>query len=560
MIRNPVRGGCARLYSRLAAACLLMGAASPAIQPACAKEGVDEVRRVAVGKRMYREGVLPSGKPMLARVQGDVPLAGTQVACVSCHRRSGLGATEGQTLVPAVSSTWLFQPREIGRREFYAIRREGPGTRPAYSDQTLARAIREGIDAAGRQMDPLMPRYELGGEEVAALIAYLKSLSSAPDPGVTDTDIHFATVITEGVAPASRKALLDVLDAYFRDKNADTRSETRRAPYPAMHKEWKYQAYRRWVLHLWDLTGPAETWRAQLDDYYRHQPVFALISGIGTGSWRPVHAFCKEVEVPCVLPNTDRPPVSESSFYSIYFSRGLVLEAEAVASDVSENAPSGRMIQVYRDDNGAVPANAFRAALAPRDAARLEDRPVEPDAGLTAAFWSELAREPPEILVLWLSDGDLAGIRAMEGAGMPGALYLSSTLCRDPAAVIPKALREPLRLAYPFALAEDRERNLKRVQPWMRARGIPLTDVRIQLNAYYTARLAGESLMHIRGNFSRDYFIERIEHAVDRLASPSAYPHLSLGPDQRFASKGSYILKLPDEAGGEILPPRWVVP
>jgi mono/diheme cytochrome c family protein len=542
----------------LAALCLWMTAMVPAVWPLWAAAGDAGDPLVDMGKRMYREGLLPWGKPIRAKVQGDVPLFGPQVACVSCHRRSGLGSTEGQILVPPVSGAWLYRAKEIGRREFYATRSEGPGTRPAYTDQTLARAIRDGMDAAGRPMDDLMPRYALADEELKPLIAYLKSLSSAADPGVTDTAIHFATLITEGADPASRKALLDVLETFFGDKNADTRYETRRTQYPAMHKEWKYRAHRKWVLHLWELAGPPQTWRAQLDDYYRRQPVFTLISGLGAGSWQPVHEFCEQAGVPCVLPNTDLPPVSEIGFYSIYFSRGLVLEAQALAEHLREEVPLGSVLQVYREDTGAAAA-AFREALGARDAARLEDRRVEPGGRLAASFWFDLMQNPPVALVLWLSDSDLQEIRAIAGAVTP-RIYLSSTLCHNPTEAIPQALRERVRLAHPFALADDRARSLQRVKPWMRARGIPLTDARLQLNAYYAARLVGEALMHIRGNFSRDYFIERIEHAVDRLAGPSAYPRLSLGPDQRFASKGSYIAQLSDEVDGRILPLKWIVP
>jgi hypothetical protein len=55
--------------------------------------------------------------------------------------------------------------------------------------------------------------------------------------------------------------------------------------------------------------------------------------------------------------------------------------------------------------------------------------------------------------------------------------------------------------------------------------------------------MVGEALMHLMDSFSREYFVERVEHGVTTTLMPSYFPHLSLGPDQRYASRGAYIVK-----------------
>lgn len=66
--------------------------------------------------------------------------------------------------------------------------------------------------------------------------------------------------------------------------------------------------------------------------------------------------------------------------------------------------------------------------------------------------------------------------------------------------------------------------------------------------------------MHIGSNFSREYFIERIEHAIENAVTTSVYPYLSLGPGQRFGSKGCFIAEFSGTA--ETLAPAsdWIVP
>ena len=84
---------------------------------------------------------------------------------------------------------------------------------------------------------------------------------------------------------------------------------------------------------------------------------------------------------------------------------------------------------------------------------------------------------------------------------------------------------------------------------------------RIQLNTYFALAIADHALAHLVENFSRDYFIENIEQETENALNPGIFPHLSLGPGQRFASKGSYIVKLSDKAkGGLEAVSDWIIP
>jgi hypothetical protein len=381
---------------------------------------------------------------------------------------------------------------------------------------------------------------------------------------VTDREIHFSTIITPDVSSDRRSALLDVMQGFFRDKNGGTRLETRRRE---VGNEPMHRAYRTWVLHVWELKGAPQTWGAQLAAYYRQQPVFAVIGGIGGVSWQPVHAFCEAVEVPCVFPDVDYPEVADSGYYPLYFSRGVTLEAEVLAKHLLETGPSGQsgtIVQVFRDHAlGRLPSQALRKALQGRGGEAVIDYPL-PDAGrLPADFLSRLAgSERPSTLVLWLDSADLA---ALDLAAVPPdgleAIYVSASLSAMRRPSLPENWQSRLHMVYPFDLPASREQRLTRMKAWLRARNIPLGDERTQANAFFAATVTGDAVSHLGENFSRDYLIERIEQMTGASLSPSIYPRLSLGPGQRFASKGGYVVRFPEGTTDAPVPVSdWLIP
>ena len=51
-------------------------------------------------------------------------------------------------------------------------------TRAPYTDALLARAITQGVDSSGQQLDTSMPRWMLSEPELQDLLKYLKRLGS----------------------------------------------------------------------------------------------------------------------------------------------------------------------------------------------------------------------------------------------------------------------------------------------------------------------------------------------------------------------------------------------
>jgi len=516
------------------------------------------------GMHIYREGLLPSGAVLRGVLRNGAELGGSDAACVKCHRRSGLGVGEGQKTIRPIAGGLLFSRPDAPATERASVLADGAQADPPYTVETLARALREGIAPSGRVLDELMPRFDMSDADVVQLAAYLRSLSQASALGVSGSEIHFATVVTPEVDPLRSKAMLDVMEAFFATKNAGTRGEGKRK---AIGRERMYRSYRTWVLHVWKLEGAPETWAAQLESHYNKQPVFAMLSGIGTGNWRPVHEFCEQVELPCLFPNVDYPVISGSDYASLYFSRGTALEADVLAKHLSGSRYAGRIVQVFRDDPiGRVPAQTLRAALQRHGIDAVIDRPVTGQHPVTDVFWTLMLKEAqPGVLVLWLRDDDIIGLHG-QGDAPPGMdnVYLSGSLITRPCNILMfDGWLNRMRLIYPFELTERRVQRLPRMKLWLEARNIPLLDERIQSSTYFAVTVAGDALSSMGENFSRDYFIERVEQMTEQSLSSAIYPRLTLGPGQRFASRGSYVARFPDEGEGEsMLMPvsEWIVP
>ena len=517
--------------------------------PLCA--GAASADELALGQRIYREGIGAEGRPLMSLAAADTPLAGKPVACEKCHRRSGFGGTEGQLTIRPITALALTGQQEIGLHAPRVRARVGTRTRPPYTEALIARAIATGVDAAGEALDPLMPRYRLDAREMKAITAYLLTLSAQPSPGVDDRDIHFATVIQPGVSAEKRRAMLDVMHAFVKDKDANARHDEARRDAGNMRM---YRAYRKWVLHEWELTGPRDTWGAQLDALYAKQPVFALVGGLGHESWQPIHEFSERQGVPTVFPQADLPMLSGPNQYTIYFSRGVTLEAQVLATYIRDQPEAGPLVQVYRRDGpGAVAAAAFHAALKP-------ETPIQDIAlggPVDAALWKAVAAAKPGAVVLWLGANDV------EQASLPGdtPVYLSHQLLNGKRPEMLTNRVANLRLIDPGDLPPRREARLLRSKLWLHNKGIAPGDEAVQINTEFAMTVVSDVIGHMADSFSRDFFVERVEHVVAQTPMPSTFAQVSLGPGQRFAAKGASIVQLvPGDKPGMKALSAWIVP
>jgi hypothetical protein len=517
------------------------------------------------GEALFLHGVLRSGAALVANRADAEPMSGEQAACVNCHQRSGLGTKEARIVIPPITARFLFGPRSNGVDDLHLPYIPGARLdRSPYTEQTLARALREGVDADGRQLSYLMPRFDLTDEDIHALVAHLRTLDAVRVPGVSSAELHFATIITPDADPVRRKAVLDVLQHFFEERERSVRGETAQTMTTSGRTSFAkrmFKVNRRWVLHVWELTGPASGWTDQLRQKFAAEPVFAVLSGVGGHDWSPVATFCEQQPVPCLFPNIDQPPADgDHQFHSLYFSRGVLLEADLIAAAAAPaDASPARIHQVYRlGDVGEAAAKAAASQWQARGVA-VTHRAIAakaPPAAVAAAL-REIGDSAP--VVLWLRPADLA---ALEKVAPPaGPLYISGLMAGLDAAPLPVAWRSRAHLAYPVDLPERRRVRVDYALGWFRIRQIPVIAEQAQADTYLACGLVSETLKHMVDAFIPDYLIESLQETVEHRIVTGYYPHLTLGPNQRFASKGGYLLHFDPSGAGKWLPDGdWTTP
>jgi hypothetical protein len=367
--------------------------------------------------------------------------------------------------------------------------------------------------------------------------------------------------------------------------------------------EFVLRTERHWEHEIWEISGPKETWLAQLRELQAKNPVFAIASGV-VGDGTALHQFCESEKVPCWFPVADALPASAGTdFYGMYFNAGVVLEAEVLAKQVGS---PGRVVQVLSDD-----AAAFRAADAfdaKRGGAKSRRLVVgQATLGELAQTMAGLGKQ--DALVLWLRADDL---REVSSQAVPlASVWMGTRLANGEQSPLSPPWREKATMAYTYELPWQRVGNTSAMRAWLGLNNKPLVYEAMQSELYFAFTYLNETAGDLLNNLHREYLLERADMMLgrreleqsnaqmiaqrslrnvalnERLALESkvtarndgvpqvtmdeltaqregttVYPRLTLGPGQRFASKGAYLVHLtqPGESRSLTTDSNWLVP
>jgi hypothetical protein len=96
----------------------------------------------------------------------------------------------------------------------------------------------------------------------------------------------------------------------------------------------------------------------------------------------------------------------------------------------------------------------------------------------------------------------------------------------------------------PMRSGEALDRQLVRAREWLRQQGLAGVPLDVGASTLQAATVLGEGLVHVDFAFTPEYLLELLEHGLENVVPWSPYPRLAIGPDQRIASKGSWVGEL----------------
>lgn len=573
MIQRSVTFGRALLSRATVLALLFLLHTTPCYPAFAPVEGLSNAEIMRLGEQMYRKGILPDGKVMEAYIHGDVEVDSTAFSCSSCHLQAGLGSVEGGVVTPPTTGNKLYKPYrrppslddipDRAGRYFYA---KTVVERPAYTRESLATAMRFGIDPAGQVFNDVMPRYPLSDRDMSILTIYLENLSAVASPGASNEELKFATIITDDVSQDDRQALLLPLQNFIAQK------KQQKSMYDDFIKfgysptvDMKY-SFRNASLDVWELKGRPESWHSQLAAYYAKNPVFAVLGGISNGSWQPIHDFCEEMRLPCLFPITDFPVVSETGWYTYYFNKGYYQEGEAVARYLNRlgSLPDKALIlQIVQDSSvGKALAEGFNKNW--RELERSDVTTLILTTGQLRdqkALVEILKQRKPAVLMLWTDAEILPSLQKLVNQlAETGLVFVSSGYLGNKTATIAESIREKVFITYPYRLTPyvgPKTGGLDAKVPILSSYK-NFGDRRIgsrTASALKQATLLG--LSKLNDDLYRDNLIDIMSMQMDLTVND--YERISFGPGQRYVSKGCYIIQLGAGAEPELIPrSEWV--
>lgn len=466
------------------------------------------------GKRLYREGLSSSDAQLTARVgASDISVPASVLPCASCHGNDGRGRSEGGVRPPSLD----WQRLALGQGE-----RESNSRRyPAYSDASLARVIRSGIDPAGNRLDPAMPRFELTLADQRNLTAYLKRLGEERDPGVQENTLRLGTLLPQqGPLAEAGRVVRAVLEDSVEQLNRLGGVHGRRVQLVVQDPGY-------------DPVSTQQALQALLQ-----QQVFALVAPVAP--LLQTQAL-ERAGVP-LIGSTPRTGGASLVFDPL---PSVPEQLLSVALHARETLRLENLQIVYAGADQAADAEALRQRLQ-----QLGWSPPPPQ----EAVATQAAGEGIVFVGRAQAFAELAG--RLQAVGRTPYLFAASAQVASAVPGLPAQWSQRVFLAYPFVPGDWTAQGRAALAGMQRRQGLDARQASLQVSTLCAWRLLTEALQQVGRDASREQLLAALEqlHDVDTGLTPL----LGFGPGRRQGLAGAHVVavSLPGPRFVEVAPYR----
>ncbi|HUQ33220.1 MAG TPA: ABC transporter substrate-binding protein [Pyrinomonadaceae bacterium] len=474
------------------------------------------------GRGIYLKGEDPARRGEITATlgSGDLEVPGSSFSCANCHGARGEGTKEGGLQPPPIDWETLTHTHTsaLTRRE-----------RKAYDEQTLARAIKSGIDPAGAPLHPGMPQYRMTPEQLADLIAYLKKIGKEADtpPGVTGETIKVGAALPlSGPLASIGEDIRATLLASFAEIN-----------------EQGGVYGRRFELVVEDSRGESAQTLEATRRLIEQRGVFALVGSFETGDNAALNLLIKTGEIPSIGPVTLSPRLAVPPNPFIFYLLPTFHDQARALVDFAQSKAAGKGVRfgvVYADNDFNKDALAGLKAQA-----KIYSTEVVAEYGYKAENFSPaeavalMSGKKATHIFFFGNGADITALaREMERAGWKGSMLSSVVMIGRAAFDLPPQAASQAFLSYPSALPSP-EDFASFINLMQRAR-VKIGSPAFQSVAYASAQIMIEAAKIGGRDISRSSLITSLEQLQD--FKTGVLPPVTFGPNRRVGSASSYVV------------------
>jgi ABC-type branched-subunit amino acid transport system substrate-binding protein len=495
------------------------------------------------GKHIYFRGTSPAGNTIIAYFGKDViEMPGERATCASCHGYDGLGRPESGVLPTNI--TWPYLMKSYGHLHPNGLEH------PAFTEESLKSYMKDGIYPGGKKGDPAMPLYSMAGEDLEALIAYLKRLGTVPDPGLADGSIRIGTLLPREGIPAEMGDVMEkTIRAYFDDIN---------------EKGGIYG--RKLELTVQRPAGQGPLTGERLGSMLRQLEVFALVSTFVPGLHREMASAAEAEATPLIGPFTLFPLESSAlNRYTFYILSGLREQMKALvdysASVIKVENPAVAILVPSGRETAEVAA-AVEEQCRRRGwqrVARIEFPSNQFDAG---SIVRRLKSDHFDLLFFLGLDTEVrVFLERIQGVDRIPYILLPAVLAGESIYDIPRNLRDRVFLAMPSLPWDRKEWGMSEFLSLSKKHNLPAAHLAAQISAYSSTKILLEGLRRAGRELNRERLLSSLEGLFE--FSTGLTPPITYNRNRRIGALGAYVVAVePDdkEKDSFISLKGWVTP